>query len=205
VSTSPKRLPAAERRESILDAAAEVFGERGYAAATTDAIAQIAGISQAYVIRTFGSKEALFIAAAERVVDHVADAFRAVIADSKDRYGAERIEPRLGEAYVRLAGDRGSLVTLLHLFTLGHDPKIGRIARESFLRIYQVLRDEAGLSAARATAFLANGMLVSTIFGLQLPTVGDNAAVAELLQSTFRENTELVTDLFGDSGEDAGD
>lgn len=136
------------------------------AAATTDAIAQIAGISQAYVVRTFGSKEALFIATAERVVDHVTDAFRMAIGKGEPQ---ERIEPRLGEAYVRLAEDRGALVTLLHLFTLGHDPAIGPVARQGFLRIYTVLRDDAGLSAARATAFLANGMLVSTIFGLRLP------------------------------------
>lgn len=199
MSAPRTRLPAAERRESILAAAAEVFGERGYTAATTDAIARIAGISQAYVIRTFGSKEALFIATAERVVDHVANAFRAVIADAtQDDRG--RIEPRLGEAYVRLAEDRGALVTLLHLFTLGQDPAIGPIAREGFLRIYAILRDEAGLSAARATAFLGNGMLVSTIFGLQLPGDAQNPAVAELLRSTFRENTDLVIDLFSDSG-----
>lgn len=192
--TAPRtRLPAPERRESILTAAAEVFGERGYAAATTDAIAQIAGISQAYVIRTFGSKEALFIATAERVIDRVADAFRAVIAASES---LDRIEPRLGEAYVRLAEDRGALVTLLHLFTLGRDPVIGPIAREGFLRVYTILREEAGLSAARATAFLGNGMLVSTIVGLQLPRLADDTTVAELLQATFRENTELVTDLF---------
>lgn len=189
-----QRLPAAERRESILTAAAEVFGARGYAAATTDAIAQIAGISQAYVIRTFGSKEALFIATAERVVERVADAFRAVIAEGGP---LEQIEPRLGEAYVRLAEDRGALVTLLHLFTLGHDTGIGPVAREGFLRIYTILRDEAGLSAARATAFLGNGMLVSTILGLHLPASTDDPAVSELLESTFRENTALVTELFG--------
>lgn len=197
MSAPRTRLPAAERRDSILTAAAEVFGERGYTAATTDAIAQVAGISQAYVIRAFGSKEALFIATAERVVDRVAEAFRAVISEAGSDEAA-RIEPRLGEAYVRLAEDRGALVTLLHLFTLGADPVVGPVARDGFLRIYTILRDEAGLPAARATAFLANGMLVSTLFGLQLPGMGDNMSVTELLRSTFRENTDLVTDLFAD-------
>lgn len=198
MSTPRKRLPAAERRESILAAAAEVFGEHGYSAAKTDAIARLAGISQALVIRSFGSKEALFIATAERVVDHVAEAFRAAIAGVDER---ERIEPRLGAAYMRLAEDRGSLVTLLHLFTLGQDATIGPIARESFLRIYTILREEAGLPAAHATAFLANGMLVSTILGLQLPAQ-DHPLVAELLQATFRENTALVSDTFGSQAED---
>lgn len=196
MTATRKRLPAAERRASILTAAAEVFGQRGYAAATTDAIAQIAGISQAYVIRTFGSKEALFIATAERGIDRVVDAFRAAIADADT---SARIEPRLGEAYVRLAQDRGALVMLLHLFTLGADPAIGPIARDGFLRIYAVLREEAGLSAARATTFLGNGMLVSTILGLQLPAVETDPAASELMGATFHENAALVSELFGDA------
>lgn len=194
MTTPRRRLPAAERRASILTAAAEVFGQRGYAAATTDAIAQIAGISQAYVIRTFGSKEALFIATAERGIDRVVDAFRATIADTDPM---DRIEPRLGEAYVRLAQDRGALVMLLHLFTLGQDPAIGPVARDGFLRIYAILRDEAGLSAARTTAFLGNGMLVSTLLGLQLPAADEDPAASELLGATFHENTALVSELFG--------
>ncbi len=195
MSSPSGRLPAAERRESILAAAAEVFGERGYAGATTDAIARVAGISQAYVIRTFGTKEALFTATAERVIDHVAAAFRAVIDGAGEQRDADRIEPRLGEAYVRLAEDRGSLVSLLHLFTLGPHPVIGPVARDGFMRIYAILRDEAGLSAERAAAFLANGMLVSTLLGLRLDTAADDPAVAELLRSTFRENTGLVAEI----------
>ncbi len=61
---TPVRLTSDQRRESILEAATVVFGERGYHGATTDAIASAAGISQAYVVRMFGSKEELFIAAA---------------------------------------------------------------------------------------------------------------------------------------------
>lgn len=194
MSTPRTRMPAVERRASILVAAAEVFGERGYAAATTDAIAQVAGISQAYVVRAFGSKEALFIATAEHVIDLVAGAFRTAIAEADD---TERIEPQLGAAYVRLAEDRGALVTLLHLFTLGQDPRIGPIARAGFLRILGILREEAGLDIERATAFLGNGMLVSTVLGLQLPAAGDDPAAAELLDATFRENTPLVRELFG--------
>ena len=47
-----QRLPAAERREQMLNAARIVFGERGYTGATTDAVAKAAGVSQAYIVRT---------------------------------------------------------------------------------------------------------------------------------------------------------
>ncbi|GMA35913.1 helix-turn-helix domain-containing protein [Demequina litorisediminis] len=70
-----RRLSADDRREQILAAASVVFGERGYAGGTTDAIAREAGISQAYVVRMFGSKERLFRATAERAALKVREAF----------------------------------------------------------------------------------------------------------------------------------
>ena len=74
------RLSSDDRREQILDAATAVFGERGYVGGTTDAIARAAGISQAYVVRMFGSKEDLFAEVCARAGQRVADAFRASIA-----------------------------------------------------------------------------------------------------------------------------
>ncbi|MBN8883980.1 MAG: helix-turn-helix transcriptional regulator, partial [Salana multivorans] len=47
-------MRGSERRELVLSAAAEVFGERGYVGATTDAVARAAGVSQPYVVRMFG-------------------------------------------------------------------------------------------------------------------------------------------------------
>ena len=44
-SAPGQRLPAAERREQMLNAASIVFGERGYAGTTTDAVAKAAGVS----------------------------------------------------------------------------------------------------------------------------------------------------------------
>jgi AcrR family transcriptional regulator len=57
-----KRLPAAERREAVLDAAMAVFGSASYAAATTADIAAAAGISEPILYRHFDSKKALYIA-----------------------------------------------------------------------------------------------------------------------------------------------
>lgn len=54
------RMPANERKVLMLEAAIRVFARVGYAAATTDLIAREAGVSQAYVVRFFRSKETLF-------------------------------------------------------------------------------------------------------------------------------------------------
>ena len=56
------RLTAAERGEEVLQAAVRAFGASGYQGTKTDEIARLAGVSQPYVIRLFGTKQELFLA-----------------------------------------------------------------------------------------------------------------------------------------------
>jgi AcrR family transcriptional regulator len=56
-----RRLSAEERRESILEAANEVFGERGYEHVRIDDVAAAAGISKALIYEHFASKQELYI------------------------------------------------------------------------------------------------------------------------------------------------
>ncbi|WP_116951691.1 TetR/AcrR family transcriptional regulator [Jiangella endophytica] len=174
-----QRLPAAERRESILAAASVVFGDRGYAGATTDQIATAAGISQAYVVRTFGSKETLFVEVARRAVGRIETAFRSAISADDDR----TVVQRLGQAYLDLIADRGILLSLLHIFSLGNDPAIGPVGREGFLTIYRLIRDEAGLPPEEASRFLAEGMLINTVLALQLHDSDDPDALELVTQA----------------------
>ncbi len=60
------RLPAAKRREQLLDVAAGLFSSRGYAGATTAQIAKEAGITEPIIYRHFKSKRDLFVALIER-------------------------------------------------------------------------------------------------------------------------------------------
>src|SRR3954467_9042896 len=75
------RMRAQDRRELILQAATAVFGERGFVGTTTDAIARAAGVSQPYVVRMFGTKEALFLEVLHRALDKLMAAFRGALAD----------------------------------------------------------------------------------------------------------------------------
>jgi AcrR family transcriptional regulator len=56
-----RRLSAEKRRESILGAANQVFGERGYEHVRIDDIAAAAGISKALIYEHFRSKSELYI------------------------------------------------------------------------------------------------------------------------------------------------
>lgn len=72
MSTSPKRrpyaprVPPAERREQLLDAALALIGQSGYRAASMEAIAREAGVAKPVVYRTFETREALLTALLER-------------------------------------------------------------------------------------------------------------------------------------------
>src|SRR4051794_41517453 len=103
------RLTAAERGEEVLQAAVHAFGRSGYAGTKTDEIARLAGVSQPYVIRLFGTKQQLFLATMHRVCDQIESAFRRAAA-------REATLSSLGEAYNELIPERELLVVLLHGF-----------------------------------------------------------------------------------------
>lgn len=71
-SASPKqqRLRAPVRREKILDAALEVFSERGYAASMGE-IAEVAGVTRTVLYYYFQAKKDLFLAVLESLLTEV--------------------------------------------------------------------------------------------------------------------------------------
>ena len=211
-----ERIPSAERRVQIIEAASRVFGERGYFGATTDQIAREAGISQPYVVRMFGGKENLFVGVLTRSLERLLVAFTETIEAWKAEgspavadgtagvivTGAHgEVGRRLGLAYVSLIEDRGLLLSLMQAFSMGQDPTIGGRARDGFLTIYRLLRDEAGFSPDEARSFLAEGMLLNTLLGLRLTDEYEkDDAATELIECTFRTKLQLVLDVSAGEG-----
>ena len=77
------RLTAERRRESILDAATEVFAVAGYRAAKVSDVAALIGVSEPVIFQNFGSKEALYAA----VLDRVAEGIRGELQTRADQHG----------------------------------------------------------------------------------------------------------------------
>jgi AcrR family transcriptional regulator len=187
-----RRMTSAERRDAILDAASGVFGERGYFGATTDQVARAAGISQPYVVRMFGSKEALFLAVIERAKTALLAAFRGALAGWRAQ-GAAGGDPcdALGPAYLELLRERGVHTSLMQAFMQGSEPAIGAAARDGFLEIWAFLRDEAGVDPEAARSFLADGMLINVLAGLEMPR-DTRPEAAELLEATLGDKARLL-------------
>jgi AcrR family transcriptional regulator len=59
--SSPRRLPADQRREQLLEVALGLFALRGFAATTMDDIATAAGVTKPLLYQHFESKRALYL------------------------------------------------------------------------------------------------------------------------------------------------
>jgi AcrR family transcriptional regulator len=187
-----RRLTSEQRRHQILSAALMVFGARGYEGATTDEVARAAGVSQPYVVRLFGSKEKLFLAVIDHALDSLLTAFRAALADDTGEPDGKRI----GDAYIGLLEVRGLHQTLAHSYLLGSHPVIGPAARKGFAAVWRFFREEWGLDADEARAFMAEGMLISTMIGLRLvDDYGSEPQIAELFRSCFPTELPHVLEL----------
>ncbi|MFE7210823.1 TetR/AcrR family transcriptional regulator [Streptomyces sp. NPDC057611] len=72
-----RRMPRAVREQQMLDAAVQIFGRRGYTAASMDEIAGLAGVSKPLVYLYLNSKEDLFTACIRREAAALTEAVRA--------------------------------------------------------------------------------------------------------------------------------
>ena len=78
---STSRLPAAERRQAILDAALHVFSAGSYSGATTAQIAKEAGVSEPILYRHFGSKRDLYLACLDEAWRRLRESFEQAAAE----------------------------------------------------------------------------------------------------------------------------
>lgn len=90
-----QRLPAAKRRELLLDAAAELFATRGYHGTDVASVAAATGVTKVIVYRAFGSKQAIY----EAVLDHHRDGLLgALIASQQTEESDPVVRIRVGLA-----------------------------------------------------------------------------------------------------------
>ena len=178
------RLTAQERHAQLVRAAVTAFAQGGYAGTTTDQVARIAGVSQPYVIRLFGSKQELFLATQRHVSDRLEEKWRAAAAVEPTMSG-------LGKAYKELLAERDLLAVFLHGFAAAADPAIGEAVRECYSRLYLVVRELTGASAEEARDFFAMGMLITVLGTMQVIGPGKIApppGIAEIIGTLPHEN-----------------
>ncbi|WP_405056037.1 TetR/AcrR family transcriptional regulator [Kribbella sp. NBC_01505] len=178
------RLTAAERGEEVLHAAVLAFAASGYQGTKTDEIARLAGVSQPYVIRLFGTKQELFLASVRYVCGRIEEVFREAAAESPDLAS-------LARGYERLSQERELLLVLLQGFSASANPAIGDCTRAGFGSIYRLVRELTGASPVEAREFLSTGMLLTILSAMEV--LGPDARPAEWaveLKATFTVGTD---------------
>jgi AcrR family transcriptional regulator len=120
-----RRLPAEERRAAVLEAASEVFAERGYLGASIDRIAEAAGISPPVIYRHFGSKKELY-------VELLRQSGAALLAATTEEEGYDSVEELLRgniRAFFRFVEEHPAAWRILFLDP-APDPEIAEAQRQ---------------------------------------------------------------------------
>lgn len=93
-SATPRKVPVQQRSARtvalILDAGARIFEERGYSGATTNHVAEAAGVSIGSLYQYFPNKDALLVGLESRHLDHAA----AELAHLADRWRSDEPDPQ---------------------------------------------------------------------------------------------------------------
>lgn len=159
-TSTAARLTAPERREQILEAAVTVFAERGYEGASTDVIARMAGISQPYLFRLFGTKRELIVATVQRCFE---DTERLFERSARGLAGHEALQA-IGEAYIEeLRQSPLKLRAQLQSYAACDDPAICTVVGAGFGGLVRLAERLTGADPARLSTFFAQGMLLNVL------------------------------------------
>jgi AcrR family transcriptional regulator len=159
------RQTADARREALVDAAVEHFGQTGLHGTAVSAITDAVGITQPYAFSLFGTKKGLFLAAVERSSDRIDETFRAAAAAA----GEEGPLAAMGKAYGALLSNRSLLLIQLQSYAASGDDEVRAVVRRRYAQLYDLVRELSGAGREELTQFFATGMLLNVAAALDLP------------------------------------
>ena len=156
-----QRVPAAERRDALIDAAMQEFAHSGLHGTPVDRIARRVGVAQPYVFSLFPTKRDLFIAAVERCFDRTMQMF----SEAAEAYDPDTAEPgsdllsALGERYIeQLQTNRSLLMLQLHAYAACDDEVIRDRVRAAYARLLVHIREISGATSEQIDEFIRVGM-----------------------------------------------
>lgn len=190
VKTPVNRLTRAEQqqrtREALLDAAIEVFVERGVEAATIEEITARVGFTRGAFYSNFTTKDELFLSTCDRFFDRL---HTAADADAPDDSAGRSYDQRLARITSRVGEQASAFIAEIWLYARRHPEirqqfeELHRVQLErSFPFARGVLR-KAGVAESQLPLPLFANIIQSLSFGLHLKSVVDpdldaNAAMA---------------------------
>ncbi|HWD76692.1 MAG TPA: helix-turn-helix domain-containing protein [Solirubrobacteraceae bacterium] len=180
---SRQRVPAAERRDALIDAAVHEFAHGGLHGTPVDRIARRVGVAQPYVFSLFGSKRDLFLAAVERDFEHVSELFTRGAAEFDPAVALPDADvlTAMGNAYVAmLTTDRDYLMLQHQAYAACDDEVIRDRVRAAYARLVAHVERLSGASQERIDEFFRYGMWLNVAAAMG---VEDLSAGCEWMQA----------------------
>ena len=164
-----RRLHADERRVEVIEAAIRAFASGGLAGTSTEEIARLAGVSQPYLFRLFGSKQQLFIASVERMFERIGTVFEDAARHPRtDVVGFDPVLASIGQAYRDLLADQTLLRLQLHAYAACDDPIVREVVRREFASLVARVAELSGQPPLALRDFFANGTLMNVAAAMDL-------------------------------------
>jgi len=155
------RVPAAERRDALIEAAVHEFAQGGLHGTPVDRIARRVGVAQPYVFSLFPNKRELFLAAVERDFEHTAEIFTRAAAE----YDPETAPPdtdiltAMGSAYIDLLSSNRDFLMLQHqAYAACVDEVIRDRVRAAYARLIAHIERLSRAEPERIDEFVRYGM-----------------------------------------------
>jgi AcrR family transcriptional regulator len=162
VEPARRRVPAAERREELIEAAVHEFAHGGLHGTPVERIARRVGVAQPYVFSLFSSKRQLFLAAAMRSFERVALTFNRAAEDFRAGRAPEGCESELdamGLAYREmLVSDRDYLMLQHQSYAACDDELVRACVRHGYAQLIELARSLSGADQERLDEFFRYGM-----------------------------------------------
>lgn len=176
-------------RERLLDAAAEVFAERGYRAASVEDLASAAGLTKGAVYWNFDSKEAVFFALIEERVDRRA---RELMGVTEHAPPETATAPLVSRGVSSFADEQQALVLLLQEYwsLAVRDASL----RDGYVQRQHALRERLG--EALAARHRTTG--VPLTFPAETLATGIIALITGLAQERIADPQGVPDDLLGE-------
>lgn len=159
------RHTADERREEIIAAACTAFADTGLVGTSTEAIAEMAGISQPYLFRLFGTKKQLFLAAVERCFEETMDGFKSAVEQGDQNLA---VADRIGHAYFERIRDRTQLRMQMQAYAASDDPEVRAAVQQGFERLTVYIQQATGFDQVQLADFMAKGMLLNVMASMDI-------------------------------------
>lgn len=178
-----RRVPAAERRAELIEAAIPRFAHGGLHGTSVGEIARDVGVAQPYVFTLFPTKVELFLATVERGFERTAELFRVAAERFREegpREPDETVLGAMGIAYREsLAGKRDLLLLQQQAYAACGEERIREAVRGYYAKLVELIRELSEADDERLDEFLRGGMWLNVAAALGVEDLAEGGSWVE--------------------------